>query len=374
MTKENSPSQSEATVDDANVMTGATPMNARTDQEVLRQLAGDIVKVAGTDEPGAVKEYLEEILSDTEGSVGVDERLATFDLLANEQRGEIRRGIVEAGETMLASFSDNSTEARNQLRETAPKAQRGIRNAVETHDQEVGRCFRGQIDTRRAARGQDIAEQAARRGFTAVKKHSETFDAWSKAQQEEAMKFNDEFKKGQAHEQALYAAGTTIQPDYDGEPRDLSGVIDEKVKDEVAGKIQQAIEEAQSAGASPEDAVLAIMTRETGGATAQVIGELMKFAQEYTRFTKTGNNKVRSFTDDTEKLLRRFASNGRDGYHYVRRAEEAVDLFRSQKRKIQEASDVVDSILRQSVKVLDISDGELKRMIQKMSSVTAIEK
>lgn len=372
MTKEDTPNQSDPSEDDANGMTGATAMNSRTGQEALQVLAGDIVKIVETDGPAAVKEYFEDILGDTERSSGVDERLATFNFLAREQRGEIRQAIVESGETMLTNLSNNSAEARRQLRETAPKAQRGIRKTAETHDQEVGRCFRGQIDTRRAVRGQDITVQAARRGFVAIKTHSETFEAWSKAQQKEARMFDDAFKKGQAHDRALTEAGATVQPDYDGEPRDLSGVIDEKVKDEVAGRIQQAIEEARSAGASPEDAVLAIMTRETGGATAQVIGELMKFAQEYTRFTKTGNNKVRSFTDDTEKLLRRFASNGRDGYQYVRRAEEAVDLFRSQKRKIQEASDVVDSILRQSVKVLDISDGELKRMIQKMSSVTAI--
>lgn len=358
-----------------NAMTDVAAMDIRTGQEALhdgaRQLAGNVVRLVETGDPNAVKEYLGDVLADTEKLVPAAERMAAFEFLAGEQRSEIRRGLVASGEQMLDNLGNNSQRTRQELQQTAPQANRGIRMALEAHEQEVGRHFRGQVDTRRAARGHEVAEQTARRGFGFVTKHVETLGGWARAQQQEARKYSDQVQQGQAHERALSEASEVVKPDYEGEQKDLSRVIDEEVKEAAATKLQSAIAEAQASGKSPEDAVLELMTQEPDASSTKIIGELRAFAEQYAQFAKTGGLKVEGMTKESENLLKRFAARGRDGYQYVRRVEEAIDLYRQQKRTIEEAAKGADFAVRQSANVLGTTDQELQRMRQKVAAVKA---
>jgi prefoldin subunit 5 len=358
-----------------NAMSDAAAMDIRTGQEALhdgaRLLAGNIVRIAETNESGAVKEYLGDVLADTEKLVPAAERMAAFEFLAGEQRSEIRRGLVTSGEQMLDNLGNNSQKTRQELQQTAPAANRGIRMTVEAHEQEVGRHFRGQVDTHEAARGHEVAEQTARRGFGAVTKHVETVDAWARAQQQEAQKFDGEFKKGQAHERALTEASEVVKPHYEGEQKDLSRVIDEEVKEAAATKLQSAIAEAQAAGKSPEDAILELITQEPESVNPKVIGELRTFAEQYASFAVTGSRKVDGMTKESEQLMKRFAARGRDGYQYVRRVEEAMDLYRQQKRTLEDAVKGADTAIRQSANAVGTTDQELQRMRQKLAATKA---
>jgi len=355
-----------------NAMTDAAAMDIRTGQEALhegaRQLAGNVVRLVETGDPNAAKEYLGDVLADTEKLVPAAERMAAFEFLAGEQRSEIRRGLVASGEQMVDNLGNNSQKTRQELQQTAPQANRGVRMAIEAHEQEVGRHFRGQVDTRRAARGHEVAEQTARRGFGAVTKHVETLGAWARVQQDEAHKYDGQVKQGQAHERALNEASEVVKPDYEGEQKDLSRIIDDEVKEAAATKLQSAIAEAQAAGQAPEDAVLELMTREPDTIDTKVIGELRTFAEQYANFAKTGSLKVEGITKESERLLKNFAARGRDGYQYVRRVEDAMDLYRQQKRTIEEAAKGADFAIRQSANVLGATDQELQRMRQKLAS------
>jgi uncharacterized protein YukE len=358
-----------------NAMTDAAGMDIRTDQEAphegARQFAGNVCRLIETGDLHAVKEYLGDILADTEKLVPSTERMAAFEFLAGEQRGKIRHGLVAAGEQMVDSLSSNSKKARKELEQTAPAANRGVRSALDAHEQEVGRHFLGQVDSRRAARGQESAVQIARRGFGAVIKHVETFGGWARVQQEEARKYDEQVKQGQAHERALNEAREVVKPDYEGEQKDLSRVIDEEVKEVAATKLQSAIAEAQAAGQSPEDAVLKLMAREPDTIDTKVIGELRTFAEQYAGLAKTGSLKVERITKESERLLINFAGRGRDGYQYVRRVEDAIDLYRQNKRTLEEAAKTADSAIRESANLLGATDQELQRMGQKLALVKA---
>ena len=356
-------------------MTDAAAMDIRTGQETLhegaRQLAGNVVRLVETGDPSAVKEYLRDVLADTEKLVPAAERMAAFEFLAGEQRGEIRRGLVASGEQMLDNLGNNSQRTRQDLQQTAPRANRGIRTALETHEQEVGRYFRGQVDTRRAARGHEVAEQTARRSFGLVTKHVETLSGWAQAQQQEARRYSEQVQQGQAHERALSEASEVVKPDYEGEQKDISRVIDEEVMGVAATKLQSAIAEAQSSGRSPEDAVLELMVQKSDDNSAAVIGELRTFAERYAQFAKTSSRKIEGTTKESGDLLKRFAARGRDGYQYVRRAEEAIDMYRQQKRTIEEAANGADLAIRQSNNILGATDQELQRIRQKVAAAKA---
>ncbi len=359
-----------------NAMTDAAAMDIKTGQEALhegaRQLAGNVVRLLEIGDPDAVKEYLGDVLADTEKLVPAAERMAAFEFLAGEQRSEIRRGLVASGEQMLDNLGSNSQKTRQELQQTAPQANRGIRTMTEAHEQEVGRYFRGQVDARRAARGHEVAEQTARRGFGVVTKHVETLSGWARAQQQEAHKYDDQVKQGQAHERALNEASEVVKPDYEGEQKNLSRVIDEEVKEAASTKLQSAIAEAQASGKSPEEAVLELMSQEPDTASPKVIGELRTFAEQYAQFAKTGSLKVEGMTKESERLLKNFAARGRDGYQYARRVEEAVDLYRQQKRTLEEAAKGADYAIQQSVSVLGTSDQELQHMRQKLTAAKVV--
>lgn len=361
---------------DPNAMTGAAAMNVRTGQQALhegmRQLAGNIVRVAETNDPDAIKDYLGAVLADTEKLVPDTERMAGFEFLATEQRDKIRRGLISSGEQMLGKLGHNSATYGEQLKQTALSANMGVKRIQETHEQAVGRHFRGHVDTRAATRGHETAEQTARKEFGAVVKHVETLSGWARAQQEEASKYGSQAKQGQAHERALNEASKIVKPDYDGEQKDLSRIIDEEVKRAASTKLQSAIAEAQAAGKSPEDAVLELMSREPNTDPPKILAELRTFTEQYAQLAKTGSLKVKSMTEEPERLLKNFAARGRDVYGYAHGAEEAVRSYQQQKRTVEQAVGGAGRAIRQSDDVLAASNQELQRMRQKFAAARII--
>lgn len=362
---------------DHDAIAGAAAADSRKDSELLqegmRQLAGNIVRIAETDDPAAVKEYLGDILADKEGSVPDIERQSAFEFLAGEQRSEIRRGLVDAGEQMVDNLTKNSQRTRQELQHTAPQANRGARAMLDAHEQEVGRHMRGNVDANKAAHGHEVAEQTARRGFGAVAKHAETLGAWSRAQQDEASKYHQQVQRGQSHERALSEAVDTVKPDYEGEPKDLSRVIDEEVTEAAATKLQAAVAEALATGKSPEDAVFELLSQEQEPNTAslQLIRDLRSFADQYALFARNESLKLDGTTKETGQLLKQYAACGRDGYRYARRAEEAIDLYRQQTRTMENAVKGAAFVVRQSGNMFGQSDQQLQRIQQRIAATKA---
>lgn len=376
MPPEFSPSQPNQQAPGLNEMTDAAAMDIRTDQDILhdgaQQLARDVVRLVESGDPLAVKDYLDDVLADTEARVPAAERMAAFEFLAGEQRQEIRRGLVESGEQMLINLGSNNQRAEQELQRTAPQANRGIRAALEAHEQEVGRHFRGQVDSRRAARGHEVAVPVARSGFSAATKHVETLGGWARTQRQEAGSFSDQVHRGQEHERALSAASEAAKPDYEGEPKNLSRVIDEDVKTATANKLQFAIAAAIASGKSPEKAVVELMTQKPDTYSAKLIGELRTFAEQYAQFARTGSLKAEGAMKESEDIFKRFAARGREGYQYARRAEEAMDVYRQQKRAIEQAAKGADYAVRQSTMVIGTGDQELRRMRQKVAAAKVV--
>lgn len=357
--------------------TEAAAMDTRTANESLhdglRQLAGNIVKVAETGDPNAVMTYLGDVLADTEQRVPGVERMAAFEFLAHEQRSEIRRDLVVSGREMLDAFGTNSQRAREGLRQTARQAANGARATIEAHEQQVGRYFRSGVDTRRAAQGHDATVQVGQRGFGALATHVRTLGAWTKAQVEVANVYETRVRQGEDHERALHEASEVVKPDYTGEQKDLSVVIRDKVKEAAATKLQSAIAEAQASGKSPEEAVFALISSEQGPDTTkpEFIQELRAFAAEYAQSIQRRDGTVESASKESEGLLRRFAARGREGYQYARRVEDAAELYQQQRRTINQFAENTGTVIQQSASVLDTHNQELQRMRQKVASVEA---
>jgi hypothetical protein len=343
-------------------------------QDGIRQLAGNIVRISETGDPTAVKEYLSDVLADTDKQVPASERKAAFEFLAGEQRAEIRQGLVNSGEQMLGNLGNNSKVAQQRLEQTATTANRSLQMGVQSHEQEVGLHFRSftPINTRRVARGHEIAEQTVRRGFNDVTNHAEVLSVWASTQQQETQKFDGDFKKAQAHERALTEASNTVNPEYTGEQKDLSRVIDEKVKAVGATKLQSAVAEALATDQSPEDAVLALMTQNSDTMTPKIISELRTFAEQYVSLATAGSRKVVDMTKESKQLMVRFTTRGRDGYQDVRNPEDAAGLYRQQKQTLDDAVKRADFAIRQSTTIFGTSDQALQRMRQKLNVAKAV--
>lgn len=340
----------------------------KTDEEMLQngyeQLALDIVRLVESNNPGMVKDYLGDILTDKNGKSPVSIRMAAFEYLAHEQRGEIRHALISSGSEMLHNLGINNQKAQQQLEESSRKASRSISSILGFHEQEVGRRIRNQLDSRRIAEGHDMASQTASKNFRYFKEHVEKFDQWASAQQQETGRFSERLSKGRAHERALNEASKVVKPDYEGGQKDLSPLIDAPVLEAATTNIQSIIAAAQTSGKSPEKAVIELLSQRQGTdrSTEKLVKELGEFANTYAELAIVGSRKVRSMASDSEDLLKRFVVRGRDGYNCIHRAEEAIELFRMQKKTLVSVAENADLSLRQSEKVFVTGDSELIQM------------
>lgn len=359
--------------DDPSAMTGAAAMNMRTSamyQEGVRQLTDNVASIVETGDPQAVQEYLGDVLADTEGRVPASERLAVFEVLADEQRLEIQRGLLGSAEEMLNNFGNNNTTVRRQLGQAGPAVNRTVRVLLDTHEYEVGRHLRGnQIDTRKAERGQEQATGASRRTLGAITEYVEVLGRWGRAQQSELRHFDDTVRRGAVRERALDEGAQTVDPDYDeGDPKDLSVLIDTKVTEAVAVKLQALVTEAIATGESPADAVLELATQKPNSVTAKVIDDMRAFAGRQAGDIKGSLNRVEGSTaKELERRLKSFATQGLDGYRYARRPEDAADLYRQQQRTLTEVDKDAGFVVRQGASLVFSSDEELQRAQQSLA-------
>lgn len=371
------PNQSDPNEPDDNKRADAEANNINDHYETLqqgaKQLTEAIIKIEAMENPKAVKDYLDAILDDTEKLVPVAERMFAFEFLAGEQRSKIQGDLFRSGEKMIDNLSNNNQKINQEFKQTSPQATQGIRQMRNAHEQEVGRYLRGQVDARRVTQGQEVAAQTARKGFNAVKMNLAPFSSWARSQQEMVNVFDSQIYQGQAHERALNEASESVNPNYEGEQKELSQLIDEDVKEAASLKLRSTITEAQTLGKSPEDVLLELIKQQESGVILPKINQKVRtFAEQYAQSVKIGRLKVENYIQESEHFLKNFIARGSDGYMTERRVDQATDLYRRQKRTLEEVSENIESAIRQSSKVIIESDQELQRMQHKLLAVKDI--
>lgn len=343
-------------------------MGREVSADGARQLAGDVVGLMETGGSSAVSERLSAALADKEGLVPPSERTAVFGFLASEQRGEIRRSLIEAGGRMLDNLSAGTQRASGVLQHSAPQAGRGIQMILEAPKQ-LEPHLRGQsLDKHRIGYTQEAAMQGVRQGFSPTTTYVELLSGWARAQQQEVEGYREQVQRGSAHERALDEASKVVKPGYEGEPKDLSRVIDESVKEAAVTKLQSAIAEARASGGSPEDAVLEFLAQEPDDNSVKIIRNLSTFSEQYAPWVMNDTQKVEGAKAESGRLLESFAAIG-NGYQGVNRVEDAVGLYQQQGHSLRRAAESANAAVRFGLTIVERSRRELLHKQQELSRV-----
>lgn len=331
------------------------------DKPEQHQLAGNIVAVAGTQDPTAINDYLVSVLREPNNpNLPPAERVAAFHFLATEQRDALRTRTTEAGHTMVHDMGEQNQRAQATLgKQTISVSRRKLQQLNELHEGEVGRLVRSAPDARQLVRAHDTVADKVNGSRRAVTTHHDTFKHWSGQQEQTMLKFSGVYQSGVAHERALDAAAKTLEPG--GEPRDLSEVIDEAVAASAAEKLAYAIAEAQEAGTPPEDAVTELLARETE-VDMKTVTRLAKFAHAHAETLATNRSRVRRLSEDAGQSLQRFIRRGQDEYPHIRNADAAQETFRRQRIILNTGIEPADHALAYSGRTFEDSERALESL------------
>lgn len=321
------------------------------------QLAGNLVKIVEAGGAQAVKDYLTDVLADTEGKVAKPERQATFSLLAREQQEDIQAANANAGELMLADSDHDTSKAQRFLDDRGGPTKR----------------FVSELRPGRRPREHDESVDGSNRVLRDISLHSESITEWQHRGKLTAETFIDIYNRGLKHKQALKEAEQTLDPQYDGEPRDLSGVIDEKVKVATAKKIQTAIEEAKTRQDNPESAVMMLISQDPTHFSQADLKFLVEFAGYYHNHTAQYGVRIRNGFDNAEQLVKRFKGRAQDA-HYVKAEHEAEELHRQQRRTLAGVSQSVEAAIRTSGSSLQDSSAAIRITQQQLARTKSVEK
>jgi hypothetical protein len=325
MTEENLPPIPEQTVN-LDQLAGPAQANLASDHELnaAEQLAGNLAAVSQEYGPSGITKYLGDVLADTEGKVSPTERQTAFKFLANEQRKALHESSVRAGDVMLGKISTQNSLAERRVGDNGHVTKRITEELIEEHRMQVGRHFRNGVDTRRAVHGHESLEHGVHKGRGAAHELSEVMQDWRRSGRATVEDFADELQRTQNHERALDEAEKITDPTYDGEPRDVSGVIEKAVKQETATKINEAVLQAREEGGDPKEAVLKVMLEdEPDEITNGELTALRAFAEHYEVFTAVQGARLEAEAEKVDFALQRFMRRGQEDYTYARTIDEA---------------------------------------------------
>ena len=322
-----------------------------------RALAGNLVKLLEIEDPAEAEAYLTDVIAETGSSLPPAERAAAFAALSAEQRIVIRERLLESGGKLLDRIEENDRVKLGKLPETNHRAKRSLDNVAEIHEFEVARHLRSTGDTRRAARGQVEADQAARHAGRVAGEHVGAIDAWARAQGDALHGFGDELNNARRGEVALSQAQATLKPGYEGKPVDLSTAVSKETIAKVAQKIQAAALEARQANGDVNAAIEAALSAEPTVSPAEV-ARLIKFAERYSGFARAVVSKVRSGHSGVTEGLSMFNRAG-GNYEYIRSVDEALDAHRVQRSGLELAQRGGDILFGSDQQILSESSSLL---------------
>ncbi len=335
------------------------------------QLASEITKLTETENPhDAVLEYLKDTLVDAEKNAPKEIRATTFEYLANEQRNKIRQDLVTSGGKMLENLGESSRKTRGIFEETQRGA-RSFNTVADNHQSRVGAGFRGQLDTKRMARGHEDVVNDANDIFKDVKTHVQTLDGWVKSQQNEIEIYHQYVEKGRSRELSLSKVAEKVKNNHENEHIDLSHTIDDDVIEIAATKLCAVATEAKSAGASAEMSIQKLISQEPNSDTPKLIKDIAQFSATHEDVLRKNTGAIHEELQTTETNLKYFVTRGRNGYIDVGREDAAHDLYTQQKRAITVVAEGVENIITRSKKTFEDASAGVQDKQRKISGIKA---
>lgn len=261
-------------------------------------LAESLGKLVSENDPAAIRDYLKDILADTEGNVPAAERAATFTLLAERQKQTMRQEVIHVGDQMDAKLDASSKN----FDATVTGNTRVLRNALGEFDRNATLMARGKIDryTQEASLNAAMAMQRKLSEITDAK------TAWGNTQRAALDDYRGTLTSTMANEARLRTAGESLTEDYDGDPIDASAVIRGDILEQFATELHN---EFTSENAHPAEIIAQLLDTPEDQIALETIHQYKNYVDEYgASLDKMLGNRQTDLTEPTE-MLRKYMRN-----------------------------------------------------------------
>lgn len=236
------------------------------------QLAENLSKIAGEQGPDGIQGYLTDLLADTEGNVPTAERAAAFTLLAERQKQFTREKIVHAGIELNTRLGAQTKNAKVEIQTNGTAVSRAVSNFSD---------IRRLIDRNvRVPANAEEASHVVRHARDRLTSLDTERARWASLQTASIQEFHGALDYGKRSESRLREGGLTVSEDYDGDPVDLSKLIDPAVAASFARELHQ---EFASEGSNAAKIVMDKLATDEDTATLESIHLLDSFAKDYSK-------------------------------------------------------------------------------------------
>jgi hypothetical protein len=335
---------------------------------VSKELAANLVAVAQEHGSEGVRDYLVDVLADKEGTVPTQERRGAFKLLAGEQRKSLQEDITNIGEDFVATRLSQNNNTEEEIGDNDRINKRTFEELIDEHRLSVGRHLRDGGNTRLASRAHEDLEHDVRKGIRVINEFGEIMNTWSRVSRSKVEDFAGDIDHSLNHDRALSEAEKVTDPNYGGEPRDISLVIDEAVKQKTAIKLNEAVQQAQEKGDDTQEAVIKVLLEDRpDDISTDELKSLRAFAGHYERFAAVESPRIERETEEVGQVLKTFMNRGNEDYAYSRTIEEAQDVYRRQSQALERAVSEAGSIAPHARNILATERNDLLILKQQLA-------
>ena len=323
----------------------------------IKQLAGNLVKIIDAGGEQAVREYLTDVLADKEGKVPKQERQATFDFLAREQQEVIQETLVDAGDRLLTETGQSTSHTQRFFDEKGRTTKR----------------FVAELKPGKRPREHDEAIDGSNKILRDLAGYNETNSAWKRKGITATETFAGVLHQGIQHKTAIKEAGKVVDPEYEGEPKDISKVIDEKVMAQVSKKLKDKMEAARLNGEEPEAAVIEIIDKDPSEFSQADLKFLVDFDGYYHEHVTRYGSQIGNGLSETDHFVRRFKSR-EDEARYLRSDRDIEESFHQQRRSLGSVSELFGKTISTAETSLRDAALNISNVQQQLELVKRLEK
>lgn len=340
-------------------MTGAAALNSKKEEQLnegFELLGNNLLHVAEVAGPEGVDDYLGDLLADMESKSPL-ERQAAFELLSHKQKEALDKQLMASGGTMVEALTANDEVHAKSLSESRGGLLKGLGRAREAHDRSIiGPSRSGRIDPRGLQQAHGAVADALGSGtIRGLNAHAENVTSWLNGKKHPAKEFKDKMEDATKHKQALAMAGKVVDPEYDGEPKDISRVVDNDVRASVASTLVTELSAAQNEGRSPAEVLAKMIEATKSNSPRSLIATLSEMA---TTFSAEDSSWVKVRVDGARHSISRYIAKGND--EYTQRGA-TPDIIQGQDRLMGEIAANIDELTRRAAGLYESSHERVRR-------------
>lgn len=342
--------------------------------EGSKSFAANISKIIETEGISVAREYIKDLLSDTEGRFPESERMAVFEILANEQNIDISRNLINEGRHTLETLINRARAARETLDDALRTT--SFRNPLEMHSSRVESTLRrnqGVDDYRKAAYHTEVVADDARRIITNAYIVMSDLDLFAAMQSVDAENYHILVGKSEWQSMELAKAKDSLRSDSEVEKKELVHLINPRVIESVLSKIQSSIEESKDGSASLEDAICSLATNPTklDYSTKEILLEVQSFLDHHgIGIVRKVRESINALEDSRMQLLK--FNRNRDEYFSIHRPQDAIELANKQQQLLEKVSREIEKSIRNVLDTLDNGDRNFRMLSDRLATASVV--